>query len=137
MKKTAIFISLFFVLFIVSCGGSSTEQKEESTTETEEVNDDSNVEGDQLAQFEEVKIMLTASDIPTWDNGNQYFFFRADGTMGGGDASGEGSLYDGNWKLENGGFFWKKTGENWKSVKIETDGVDIFVDGVKYKKATY
>lgn len=134
MKIKFYLIALLSAFFMISCGGGSSESTEESS-ETTEITDDG--EGDELAQIEEVKSMLIASDIPTWDDGNNYFFFRKDGTMGGGDASGEGSMYEGNCKLENGQFFWKKSSEqNWTSVKIETDGVDIIVNGVRYKKAS-
>jgi len=135
MKIKSILLSVIIAIFIISCGGNTSQSQTENTDSEEQYGEP---EGDQQAQIEEVKAMLTASDIPTWDDGNNYFFFRADGTMGGGDASGEPSMYEGKWKLENYQFYWKKDSEqNWTEVSIETDGVDILVDGVRYKKASY
>ncbi len=136
MKRIFFFALITLTILGTSCSSSENNGRTDNKDSTKT---DNTVEvKENVSQAQQIKNVITASDMPTWDNGNDYFFFRADGTMGGGDASGKPSLYEGKWKMENDKFFWKKdTDKDWKQIDIKIEANDLLINGVRFKKITY
>ncbi|MCP4439598.1 MAG: hypothetical protein GY810_11705 [Aureispira sp.] len=108
--KNKILTSTFLVLsiFMISCGGDSTEEATNETTSNTEVTTPEVPETEKTNQScgfavetKENFLSYVGSSTFESEEGN-YLFFRADGTMAGGGNAGEGSMWEANWDFEAG-----------------------------------
>ncbi len=111
MKKL-FFTLLIFSCFVIftSCGNSnSDETKNEKTTTQEKDNSNTTSNKKESCGFpietekDFLNYVIIDGSPKTFESAEgEYIFFTADGTMGGGGASGEGSMWEADWKFKSG-----------------------------------
>lgn len=130
MKK--ILVLLLVASFFVSCGGGSSEAENQDTAAeavktTDEVSPPSGPD---------VSLFVNVQGTPhTWvaQNGD-YIFFREDGTLAGGGADGEESMYEGEWKVQDGVFLWNINGAGWEEVDLQLTESNLTLNGTVFDK---
>lgn len=142
MKRLFVSIlSLLLVFGLWSCANDAA--TDESQSDSTSVEADA-PEADAEAATADAPADLTANftddnDEPyTWEDGEgNYMFFRSDGSFAGGGPGGEESMYEGQWKMEDGKFMLNQ-GEGWQEKSLSFEAEDkMILDGATYNRSAY
>lgn len=147
-------LTLFLIIFISACTGSSDSNESNSDTSNVETNTETetNVETNSNSEISMdddfvvgtkdyfLEKITDSEDVPvTYESESKdYFFFRPDGTMAGGGDGGEETMWEANWTFENG----KLTIDNGPIkgsfiIKYFPDDGAIQINGVDYFRTSW
>lgn len=118
-KISIIFLS-FAMMFLFACGGGTTNENSDENSHDQEVSENTTSNemettnevaqpenenksgcGFEIASVEDFLYYVAPEGIPaTFESeSGDYLFFREDGTMAGGNANGESSMWEANWEF--------------------------------------
>lgn len=150
MNKLFFFFLSILLFVFVSCGSNSNKENTNNgeTNDNEVVNEENNVSDFAITSKENfLQYVLDEQGMPkTFENQYMsYLFFRADGTMAGGGASGESSMWEGNWDFNGGKLLIQITMQPTEgqtisgdiTVEMFPDNGSIILNGEEYYPSQY